>query len=350
AAAQFGGFMAMLSLKEGSGKHLKSFFAGLLISFSVVLEYPALFAAAALTLYFMLSRRDVRSWALYFAGALIPAALLSFFHYEAFGAIYRTPYATLENPGYVQDIAPGFMGLREPKLENLYGSFFSPYMGLFFFSPWLLFIFPAIILLIWKWKNFRANGQGWSAGNELLVSIVICFIYAAFIACHSLWRGGWTVGPRYIAGIVPFAMFAAALFVSRLERNGYKHYRIVLFSLIAVSLIITPLASIIIQGFPPEYLNPFAEMAVPMLSRGFARPNAGNLIGLYGVYSLIPFLSILLFLILYIAFSPTDWKNRLLKGFVTLAIASALIAGVMHIKSPDTKGVEEATKFLKSVW
>ncbi|MBM4373325.1 MAG: hypothetical protein FJ098_16835, partial [Deltaproteobacteria bacterium] len=186
---------------------------GLATTASVVVEYPSIAGALVVGGLLLLRRPRVAGLLSFAAGSLTPAFLMGWFHASAFGAPWRTAYATLENPQFVKDIAPGFMGLRGPELENLGGSFLAPFNGMFFYAPWLVLVVPALLLLPWLLRRARNPGVTVPA----CTAAVAVLAFTVFISCHSLWRGGWTVGPRYM---VPFVPFAGLLIVLLLDAPG----------------------------------------------------------------------------------------------------------------------------------
>src|SRR5437868_7070705 len=110
----------------------RPFWFGFFCAVAVALEYPS--APAALILFLFARKRGLRWMAL---GTLPWALVVAHFHWSAFGSLWSTPYSHLENPAFVRDIAPGFMGISAPTWERVYGSLFSPYLGLLFWAPWI---------------------------------------------------------------------------------------------------------------------------------------------------------------------------------------------------------------------
>src|SRR5207237_10111112 len=148
------------------------------------------------------------------------------------------------------DIAPGLMGISAPSWERIYGSLFSPWLGLFFWAPW-----TALALLAPRWlRRFD------------LVPIAVVAYYLVFQITHALWRSGWTVGPRYITAIVPFAALCVGLGLAR-TRSAFGLG--VLGGTGAASIAATGLASLVCQGFPLEAYNPLAEVVAPLLAHGY---------------------------------------------------------------------------------
>jgi len=254
---------------------------------SVVVEYPSVVGAAAVGVLVLVRVIRSRDWALlglFVAGCLPPAFLMGWFHTAAFGAPWRTAYATLENPQFVKDIAPGFMGIRGPQWENIEGSFLAPYNGMFFFAPWFALIIPALLALPWVIRRIRrpeVRGAAWT-------SAAVVLLFSLFIACHSLWRGGWTLGPRYIVGFVPFAALLIMLRVSALRGAWQTSARFILGGLVVVSILVTGSCSLVCQGFPTAFYNPLREATIPLLFEGYATRTLGHSVGMTGIWAWLP--------------------------------------------------------------
>jgi hypothetical protein len=279
----------------GLGRELAvGFFAAL----AVALEYPSAPAAAILVTGVLLHRR--RGLAGIAIGAVPWALVLVQFHWSAFGKPWSTPYSHLENPSFVRDIAPGFMGISLPTLERVYGSLFSPYLGLFFWAPWMLLLFFAP----WRLRGEReaadataqreaaeAIARREAARHAAVTALAICGYYVVFQITHALWRSGWSVGPRYITPIVPFAAVAIALGAPALA--GRAFFGVWLRGAGAAAIAATGLASAVCQGFPLEVENGLREVVWPLLSHGFAAPNPLQLVGVPGLWSALPYFAAL---------------------------------------------------------
>ncbi len=96
----------------------RALLVGVGISGAVCMEYPSAPAALLVGLgWLWVQRPSRRLVALSALGALPFAAALLHFHHAAFGSIFRTAYSALENPGFVRDLAPGFLGISPPSGE-----------------------------------------------------------------------------------------------------------------------------------------------------------------------------------------------------------------------------------------
>jgi hypothetical protein len=242
--------------------------------------------------------------------------VLAQFHWSAFGAPWSTPYSHLENPAFVRDIAPGILGISLPDWERLYGSLFAPWLGLFFWGPW-----TALALLAPRWlRRFD------------LVPFTVVVYYLLFQITHALWRSGWTVGPRYITPVAPFAALSVALALRAAPR-----LLPFLRGLGAAGVIATGLASAVCQGFPLEVVNPLREVVWPLLAHGYAARNPLQLAGVPGLWSAVPYfvaLAVALVLILR-------------RSLLALALAIVVVAVQWGWPPGDERG---AVRFLAAQW
>jgi hypothetical protein len=264
---------------------------------AVVFEYPCAPAALLVLSGWVLFTRPGRGAICAAAlGASVPLLLLAHFHTVAFGAPFRTPYSHLENPGFVRDLAPGFLGISPPTWERVQGSLLSPYLGLFYWAPWTLLALPAAAAIARAALALARRADGTfraliekdrQLGAALTASAIVAY-ELVFQVTHALWRSGWTVGPRYIAPIAPFAALLIAL---ALSRSRARSFAVALFGGAAAAGIgATGLASAVCQGFPLEVYNPLAEVVWPLLSHGYSAPNLLQRLGAPGLWSALPYL------------------------------------------------------------
>jgi len=298
-------------------RHLLVALGGMATAMSVVVEYPSVVGAAAVGSMVLVRALRTRRWAVLLSftlGCLPPAFLMGWFHTSAFGAPWRTAYVTLENPQFVKDIAYGFMGIRTPKLENLEGSFLAPYNGMFFFAPWFALIVPALLALPWVIRRIR----GPRVGAAAFTATAVMFLFTLFISAHSLWRGGWTLGPRYIVGFVPFAAFLILLWMEALEGLGRVAARTLLAGLVLVSIAVTGASTLVTQGFPTAFYNPLREATLPLLAGGYATRTLGHAVGLSGAWAWVPVGVAVVWIIWRVGAGIVERGPRLLRGFAVL--------------------------------
>ena len=86
------------------------------------------------------------------------------------------------------------------------------------------------------------------------------------------WQAGFTLGPRYLAPILPLLALPCALGVARFPKSGAV--------LAVLSVLMTTLATL--TDATPAYhiYNPLTELHIPLLLKGEFSPNLGMVIGL----------------------------------------------------------------------
>lgn len=164
---------------------------GLLLGYAVATEYPAALVCAVLGIYAATFVRPHGRLAWLAVGMAIPGAALALYHNAAFGGPFTLPY---EFSTQVHRHLGFFMGIGLPDANTLYQILFSSYRGLFYSAPWLLLAIPGAVLLL-RQRRFRAEALA-------CIAIVVSFVWLN--ASLVDWEGGWAMGPRYMIPAIPF--------------------------------------------------------------------------------------------------------------------------------------------------
>jgi hypothetical protein len=289
---------------------------GFLAGAAVLCDYQAAFAGVPVAVYLVWqlvgrAPRRVVDVALAGLGAVPPIALLLVYHARAFGSPWRTGYAASE--AFAQYHQKGFLGMDRLRAEAFLGSTIAPDNGLLFLCPMLLFVLPGLVIL------FR-RGDRWTGG----VCGAVVLIYLLFISSLSFWRGGWQVGPRYITAMLPFAMVPVAVAIQAAydARRAWWWWAGAV-TLVAMSIAVYALSAATFPHYPETFKNPFHELVLRLIAEGRAPWNAGWLLGLRGLASLVPYLVALAGLLVWLAVPARD---RVRAGALGLAAAAALLA------------------------
>lgn len=258
---------------------------GALLGLTVLIEFPALVAGGLLGLYilwFLYQRSGFRGWGLG-VGRLILAGLpfaflLGLYNASCFGSPLASSYRYL---GRFPEISnTGFLGFTAPRWEAFWGVTFSPYRGLFFLSPFLLWAVPGLWVFV-RDREWRLEG---------VLSVTIVAAHLLLISSWYDWRGGFAIGPRNLLLILPYLVVAVAFFLRRFVDSLIRSFAYSCFGLsLLVSFALVWVASTSGQYFPPITIaHPLVEFFWPQFIAGDITRNLGMALGLHAWWSLLP--------------------------------------------------------------
>lgn len=189
----------------------------------------------------------LRGWRV-LAGAIAPLAALAAYQHAAFGSMFRTSIATMDER-FVDPHAL-FGVITPPSLDALYGITISPYRGLFFFAPVLLFAFAG------GWSWFRSGEDR----RELLAIAATCAVFFAFNVTFNGWEAGFGIGARYLVPLVPL------LALAMLELRGRMQPLFI--AVAALSFAINFASTAVDPQFSGSIPRPLTQYVVPLLVHG----------------------------------------------------------------------------------
>jgi hypothetical protein len=152
------------------------------------------------------------------------AGLLVIYNLARFG----TPFST----GYHFESGEGF---NADWLLGLWGLLFSPYRGLFWYTP-------LAILSVFAWPGFirRHRAEGW-------LTAIVALILVLMFGKWWMWWGGFAWGPRFLVPLAPFLVLVLAPWLEVSQVPGARRMwptvrRAVVIIMIALSFIVQLLA------------------------------------------------------------------------------------------------------------
>lgn len=219
---------------------------------------------------------------LFVAPLLAAAGLLLWYNQARFGSVFDT--------GYHFDSGEGF---TTPIWQGLWGLLFSPYRGVFWFTP--LFIASVV-----AWPTFARLHR-----LEAWVSGAICLTLLAEYSMWWMWWGGFAWGPRFLVPLTPFLVLWLAPWLQEIIRQGG-----------------------LITSFLPRALLGRRRIARPQLSLASLL-----LIGLIPISFVVQLSAVVVnfvnFEIELRRIYPTDWSNPLAFGPPAQALANLLDSPVV---------------------
>ena len=227
----------------------RPFAAGVAAGLATTCFYVCGLGAAILAVLALL--RSPRAAGRFVAGVIPLVILLGLYHWICFGSPFRT--AVEASTAFTQkDLIFGV--LSAPTWEALYGISFSPYRGLFFASPVLLF---ALIGLLFMARRRELQQDVVAIGA---ISAAFFFIIGGF----NGWSGGWAFGPRYLLPIIPL-LGIPMLYLTRFES---RFFATIWVGAALLSIIINFVATATDPMPSPDVSDPIRQYLIPAFLNG----------------------------------------------------------------------------------
>lgn len=274
-------FVAFVLLWDGSSRkswtrqRSRLAMVGLLLALSLISEYPSALIVGAVGLYALWHLRgDVRGVGWMAVGGLPPLLVMGLYNLVIFHSPLPVGYSY--SALWQEEHQAGFYSLLYPQPRIMWELAFGSFRGLFFMSP-ILLIGIAGLWHFARMPEYRAEWLVclWSVGSFFL-----------FNASSVMWHGGFAVGPRYLVPMLPF--LALPIYFSLRQHRDFRLRHILVAALLAWSLIVTWSLTIAGQAFPDYEPSPLTRRALSSLAAGDVARNWGTLIGLPGLWSLLP--------------------------------------------------------------
>lgn len=344
AVAAFGAFMLLHDAKHArtigwGGAALAGFLAALVTA----TEYPGFPATLLLCLYALWVIRPWPRLLAFAGGALVPTLAVLHFHASCFGSPFTPGHRFLENDAFREGMRSGFYGADAMHWDAAGGLLFDPAYGLFTTTPIFFLAFLGVPALLARPRE----------RSGALLALLMCGSTYALITLMNNWRGGWTVGARYLAMLVPFVGWFA------LEGAGWLARRTKSPRLVGAAALGATTAGLILQGGPSAYYphlpeaftRPLAQLLRWLVRHDFAPLNAGRyLFGWTGTASMAPLFALFVFILFWIAWGEKRLQDRLLVWLASFFFASWMLNPFILSDPPNEVGAMEARRFVEEHW
>jgi hypothetical protein len=264
----------------------RAFLAGLFAGAVTWFEYPGLVPSVVLASYALL-RVGWRRAPWLCAGGLIPALSMMHFHFCAWGNPFLPGHRFLENPAYRALSQEGFYGATGINWRAAGLLLFDRGYGLVPLTPILGFAVLGSIVALRDRARRHAAVAALSVAAGTLVAI----------SFMNNWRGGWTIGPRYLAVVVPFLGWLALIGLDVLAGTSLPLAYGAALATSCVALVLSGAVSAYYPHVPESMLRPLRDLVEPLVRYDFAPHNVANLFGLYGTESMLPWALLLMVVI-----------------------------------------------------
>lgn len=241
--------------------------AGLACGWALASEYTAGIVVVALFLW--LISHGIRHAAAFCLAALPPLLLIPLYSWLCFGDPFTLPYSLNESFPAMRE---GLYAIKWPDPQTAYNLLLSPTRGLFFWTPFLA------IALVGYWDLAKGDRR------LFLLAYAVPLIQILVISGRVWdWTAGPTLGPRYLAPILPLLALPCALGVMRFPKIGL--------ALALVSIGLTAFATAVNASPEGSIYNPLTELHWPDFVEGNIQPNLGALLGLSAWVSITLYLA-----------------------------------------------------------
>jgi hypothetical protein len=282
--------VAFLGLDLLTGERLRSrddparsrpsvaFLAGLVAGASTLLEYQGAALSLVLAVYALFALRRVRLLAAFAAGALVDAGLLALFQWRSFGHPLTPGHRMMETEAYAGLVNQGFLGFSRPDPQALRALLFDQGFGLFGTSPFLWLGLAGLVAaaLGWGLSGYRRIQRA-----EAIVAGGMVLVLALLIASSVIWRGGWTLGPRYL-GAASSLLALPALGALELAARRWRRepVRALALGLALASFVQAGFVGLVVSTLPESIVRPFVQVGWPLARLGFVPHHAFELLGI----------------------------------------------------------------------
>jgi hypothetical protein len=283
----------------------RMFTAGLLLGLASWTLNTMALAALVLTLLLAgLSLVDrhytLRGLVFWISGGILGGIGYFIYSYSVFDTL-GSPYQFESDPFFHEQMSRGFMGATHPRLQVAWLVTFHPFRGLFVWWPILTLALGGSFVLA-----VRGDHQ-----NRLMAicSILLLTGLVIYNSAYFMWWGGYTYAPRHLLPALSL-LFTGIVPILRIRSYAVK----LLFLLVIGTSMIFNITAVALDPQVPPYhpqealMHPesISNWSVPYLTlqkyawgkspdgktRGQTDQNWGTLVGLKGLFSLVPLLII----------------------------------------------------------
>lgn len=344
AVAAFGAFMLLRDARHAQTISWRdATLAGFLAALVTATEYPGFPATAFLCVYALFCVRPWPRLAGFVIGALVPTLAVMHFHDVCYGSPLTPGHGYLENDQFRDAMHSGFYGADGVRWEAAGGLLFDPAYGFLITCPiFFLAIFGAPVVFARKRERL-----------DVIIALLICGSTWGLISLMNNWRGGWTVGARYLAVALPFAGWLALEGARWLVKKTWSPRAIgaLAVACASVGLLLQGAPSAYYPHLPEAFTRPLPQLVRWLVRHDFAPYNAGRyFFGWTGTASMAPLLLLGAFSVLWIAWGEQKLQDRLAVWLTSFLLTSWIVAPFILPDFTHETGANDARRFVEDFW
>lgn len=258
----FAGFLLLASyiLLKFEKRYLASgFFAGL----SFLTEYTTGVVFVIWPLLILMNEKNFKNSLMFILGILPSLGCILSYNYLITGNALVMLNSYHSYPLFGDQLSKNYgFSISNINLKSIWGLSFSPYMGLFIFSPIILLVFYKLF------GNFIAktiNIKSFLTDYLIALSIIYFFLISSFFT----WWGGWSLGPRYLIPLSCLLIFEGIRYLNRNNISRLAYLFVTAFGLIsswlskATLMYMIPDKTSSMKAAPAEDMKPIFDLIIP---------------------------------------------------------------------------------------
>ena len=171
----------------------------------------------------------------------------------------------------------------------------------------------------------------------------------------SNWRGGWTVGPRYLALALPFLGWHAAEGGRVLWRAAPRVAGGIVVGMTAAAFLASGTLSAYYPHVPEAFTRPLPQLIKPLVQNDFAPYNAGSWLAeqlggaWWGTASMLPMALHACVALAWIAWSERRLTDRILVLMFSAFFGSTCMSPIVN-EDPSAVGAPGALEYVVRFW
>ena len=258
----------------------RAFLAGTFCGLATLLEYHALPVSVVLADWAVCVYYRPARLASFCSGAALNVIAMMYFQWKAFGSPFMPGHKMVETRVFADQTQQGLFGLKAPEWVPFKELSVDPGFGFFGTSPymWLgLLAIPFALVLTFGPPRLRSIRR-----KATFVWVVAMLSLWLALSGAVMWRGGWTIGPRYLGAAPPFFAFGAVCALAKLVQlkpSLRPLWRGMAGGLALSSVLSIGFVGLVYNTLPPDIKHPLVQFAVPMVRAGFVAHHVMEWVG-----------------------------------------------------------------------
>lgn len=341
AAAAFGAFMLLYDARHGHRtSNLRALGAGFLTAGVTLLEYPGVVVSVVLSVYALFAVRPLVRMIPFAIGGLVPTAAMMHFQWACFGSPFSPGHLYVENPQFREQHEEGFFGAVGLQWDAMYGLLVHPGAGLFPLTPILIFGVLGLFMLV---MSRRERADGWVAVASVMLTTLA-------ISTMNNWRGGWTIGPRYLVVVYPFLAWGALVGLEPLVRRAPRTTGAIALGLTTAGIVLSGAPSAYYPHYPAEIDRPLSQVVRVLIEHEYAPFTLANVVDVHGTASMIPLALVGVAALVLVAFGARTWWERGVASIGGALVATMVCWPLALDPRPDDPQVRAAVGLITRTW